>query len=233
MCRGSPRTRPARTRERRPIRARADAKTARGDAAAFRALTDLHLGKIMSFAYRILHDRSEAEDVAQETFLRLWKEAARYEPRARVSTWLHRIAHNLCIDRMRRTRERPTEDADEERTSQEPGGLLDPAKSSRPQSNSALAALPERQRTAITLVHYQGLSNIEAAEVLEVKVDALESLLARGRRTLERIYGPWNGKGLHREGRHQRQGRRRAFARGDRRIRREQRPLARARASSS
>lgn len=169
-------------------------KTARGDAAAFRALTDLHLGKIMSFAYRILHDRSEAEDVAQETFLRLWREAARYEPRARVSTWLHRIAHNLCIDRMRRTRERPTEDADEERTSQEPGGLLD-RKELATAVEQALAALPERQRTAITLVHYQGLSNIEAAEVLEVRVDALESLLARGRRTLRE-----NLKALEREG---------------------------------
>jgi RNA polymerase sigma-70 factor, ECF subfamily len=161
-------------------------RTAKGDAAAFRTLSDVHLGKIMSFAYRLLHDRTEAEDVAQETFLRLWKDAARYEPRARVGTWLHRIAHNLCIDRLRKRRERPTENMDEERVSQEPGGLLD-RKRVAGAVERALAALPERQRAAIALVHYQGLSNIEAAEVLGVGVEAVESLLARGRRSLREM----------------------------------------------
>ncbi len=158
-------------------------RTAKGDAAAFRALADAHLGRIMNFAYRMLHDRTEAEDVAQETFLRLWKDAARYEPKARVTTWLHRIAHNLCVDRLRGRREEPKDDLDEERSSAEPGGLLD-RKRLAIDVGKALAELPERQRTAITLVHYQGLTNIEAASILEVGVDALESLLARGRRSL-------------------------------------------------
>jgi RNA polymerase sigma-70 factor (ECF subfamily) len=158
-------------------------RVAQGDAAAFRILADAHIGKIMNFAYRVLHDRTEAEDVAQETFLRLWKEAARYEPRARVTTWLHRIAHNLSIDRLRAKREHPSDELDEERTSVEPGGLLD-RKELATEVDRALAELPERQRTAIALVHYQGLTNVEAAGVLEVGVDALESLLARGRRTL-------------------------------------------------
>src|SRR3954447_20446659 len=151
-------------------------RTARGDAAAFRALADLHLKKIMNFAYRLLHDRSEAEDIAQETFLRLWKDAGRYEPKARVITWLHRIAHNLCIDRLRARREKPTDRADDERTSEEPGGLLD-RKRLASAVETALATLPERQRVAITLVHYQGLSNTEAALVLDVGVEAVESLL--------------------------------------------------------
>src|SRR5258706_3562007 len=129
-------------------------RVARGDARAFRALADDHLGKIMNFAYRLLHDRSEAEDVAQETFLRLWKEAARYEPRARVTTWLHRIAHNLCIDRLRSRREQPTGEFDEERTSVEPAGLLD-RKRLAMEIDRALASLPERQRAAIALVSYQ------------------------------------------------------------------------------
>jgi RNA polymerase sigma-70 factor (ECF subfamily) len=158
-------------------------RTARGDAVAFRALADAHLPKIMNFAYRILHDRSDAEDVAQETFLRMWKDAPRYRPTARLTTWLHRIAHNLCIDRLRKRRERPTDRLDEERSSTEPGGLLD-RKRVAVDVGRALSELPERQRVAITLIHYQGLSNVEAAEVLEVGVDALESLLARGRRSL-------------------------------------------------
>jgi RNA polymerase sigma-70 factor (ECF subfamily) len=158
-------------------------RTANGDPAAFRALADAHLTKIMNFSYRLLHDKSDAEDVAQETFLRLWKDAARYEPRARVTTWLHRIAHNLCIDRLRGRREQPSETLDEERTSLEPGGLLD-RKQVAGAVEKALAELPERQRAAITLVHYQGLGNIEAAEVLDIGVEALESLLARGRRSL-------------------------------------------------
>jgi RNA polymerase sigma-70 factor, ECF subfamily len=159
-------------------------RTASGDAAAFRALADLHLSKIMNFAYRMLHDRAEAEDVAQESFLRLWKEAGRFEGKAKVSTWLHTVAHNLCIDRLRRRREKPMPEAiDEARSSNEPGGLLD-RKRTAAVVEEALAQLPERQRAAITLVHYQGLGNIEAAEVLGVEVEAIESLLARGRRAL-------------------------------------------------
>ncbi|HKQ69580.1 MAG TPA: sigma-70 family RNA polymerase sigma factor [Polyangiaceae bacterium] len=158
-------------------------RTGEGDAVAFRKLTDLHLTKIVNFAYRLLRSRTEAEDVAQETFLRLWKDASRYQGKAKVSTWLHRIAHNLCIDRLRRKGEQPTDAADEERASQEPGGLLE-RKRVAGAVEQALAELPERQRAAITLVHYQGLSSAEACEVLEVSVEALESLLSRARRAL-------------------------------------------------
>jgi RNA polymerase sigma factor (sigma-70 family) len=169
-------------------------RTAKGDAAAFRTLADSHLRKIMNFAYRLLNDRTEAEDVAQETFLRLWKEAGRFEPRARVGTWLHRIAHNLCVDRLRLRREKPSDHLDEERASQEPGGLLD-RKITASTVERALAALPERQRAAITLVHYQELGNVEAAEVMGVGVEALESLLARGRRTLRETLADLQSEG--------------------------------------
>jgi RNA polymerase sigma-70 factor (ECF subfamily) len=159
-------------------------RTAKGDPAAFRILSDLHLSKIMNFAYRLLHDRAEAEDVAQETFLRLWKDAGRYEAKAKVTTWLHRIAHNLCIDRLRARRESTSPEAiDQARSSVEPGGLLD-RKETATAVERALARLPERQRAAIALVHYQGLGNQEAAEVLGIGVEAVESLLSRGRRAL-------------------------------------------------
>jgi RNA polymerase sigma-70 factor (ECF subfamily) len=173
-------------------------RTAKGDQVAFRALADAHLAKIMNYAYRLLHDRTEAEDVAQETFLRVWKDAGRFEPKARVTTWLHRIAHNLCIDRLRGRREQPSDELDEERTSQEPGALLD-RKRVAIEVNEALASLPERQRAAITLVHFQGLSNVEAAEVLDVNVDALESLLARGRRSLREKLRQTEGQEVDRE----------------------------------
>jgi RNA polymerase sigma-70 factor, ECF subfamily len=194
-CRGTA----ERTREREPVSNIDDElelmrRTAKGDAAAFRVLSEAHLGKIMNFAYRMLHHRTDAEDIAQETFLRLWKDAGRYEPKARVGTWLHRIAHNLCVDRLRTRRERPSENMDEERASQEPGGLLDRKRVAHA-VEEALAALPERQRAAIALVHYQELSNIEAAEVLGVGVEAVESLLARGRRSLRETLEELRPKG--------------------------------------
>jgi RNA polymerase sigma-70 factor (ECF subfamily) len=127
----------------------------------------------------------EAEDVAQETFLRAWKQAPMWkEGSARFDTWLHRVALNLCYDRLRRRREQPTAEPPEQT---DPGaapdrGLL--AADVGRRVAAALEALPERQREAVVLCHYQELGNIEAAGVMEVSVEALESLLARGRRSL-------------------------------------------------
>lgn len=155
-----------------------------GDPAAFRALSDRHLGRVHGLATRLLGDRSEAEDVVQECFLRAWRQAGRWEPKATVGTWLHRIAYNLCIDRIRARR--PTV----------PIEPLDPASDApspdqRIQDNDvarrvaiALRDLPERQRGAIALVHYQELPAREAANIMEISVEALESLLSRGRRAL-------------------------------------------------
>jgi len=155
-----------------------------GDAAACSVLVERHLPPIVAFAARMLADRAEAEDVAQETFLRLWRHAGAWRPRARLSTWLHRVAYNLCIDRLRRARPAPLDEAHDP-----PDPAPDAAAGLARQQTAAiiaaaLAALPERQRAAIALVHYQELGGSEAAEVLGVGVRALESLLARGRRTL-------------------------------------------------
>lgn len=159
-------------------------RIADGDERAFRALSDRFIGPISGFATRLLGNPTEGEDVAQETFLRVWKHAPRYSPDAAVSTWIYRIARNLCLDRLRRRR--PQSD----RISQLDGGaaphdlLADKQLSEAVQT--ALQALPERQQTALTLTHYQGLSQAEAALVLEVSVEALESLLARARRSLRK-----------------------------------------------
>lgn len=158
-----------------------------GDGRAAEALVRRHLPRMVGLARRMLSDVSDAEDVAQEVFLRVWREAPRWRPgAAKFETWMHRVALNLCYDRLRRRRET----ADPEAGVNVADGRPSPADTWLAQQraakvNAALAALPERQRAAIVLVHYQELTNIAAAEMLEVSVEALESLLARGRRALK------------------------------------------------
>ncbi|WP_293901564.1 RNA polymerase sigma factor [Phenylobacterium sp.] len=160
-------------------------RVATGDPAAVRALVARKLPRLLSLAGRILGDRQEAQDVAQEAFLRVWKQAPKWRPgAARFDTWLHRVALNLCYDRLRRRREVAYADPPE-RADEGPGpdrGLM--AADTGRRVGAALAALPDRQREAIVLCHYQELGNIEAAAVMGVSVEALESLLGRGRRAL-------------------------------------------------
>lgn len=160
------------------------ARVGAGDSVACRSLMDTHLGRIHGFAWRMLGDAGEAEDVVQEAFLRLWRQAGKWRAEARVGTWLHRVAHNLCVDRLRKRRGDPGE---------QPPDLADPAPGPAAERHRAqvarsveiaLARLPERQRAAIALVHYQELGNIEAADIMGVSVEAMESLLSRGRRGL-------------------------------------------------
>lgn len=167
------------------------AALADGDPNAGRALVDAHLSHVLAVARRMLGDQAEAEDVAQDTFMRAWKAAARWEPgRAKISTWLHRIAMNQCLDRIRKKKPEPLApdfdapsdrpDPEAELYQQQLAGRID----------SAIQALPERQRAAIVLSHYQHLTNKEASEVMDISVDALESLLSRGRRTLKQSLRP-------------------------------------------
>jgi RNA polymerase sigma-70 factor (ECF subfamily) len=156
-------------------------RVAEQDIAAYRELVDEYLPRIARFAERSLGNKAEAEDVAQETFLRLWTAAADFTPQARPSTWLYRIAHNLCVDRFRK-RGRETELSEASGTDR-PSGLY-ARKQTSEAVQKALDALPERQRAAIGLVHYEGLAAQEAASVLSISVEALESLLSRARRSL-------------------------------------------------
>jgi RNA polymerase sigma-70 factor, ECF subfamily len=158
---------------------------AQGDQQAYRQLMNRHLRGVHAFAYRMLGSRAEAEEVSQECFLRLWKHAGRYVARAKPSTWLYRIAHNLAIDRLRRRREGSHPDGLEEAAASERQSAVVHDRQVARVVELALQSLPERQRAAIGLVHYQGLSNAEAAEVLGIGVRALESLLARARRQLK------------------------------------------------
>jgi len=161
---------------------------AHGDRDAARALTDRHLPRAYRYALRVLGDRAEAEDVAQEAMLRLWQQAAHWRPgAAQVSTWVYRVTANLCTDRLRRRRSRGTVDLDA--AGDPPDGA--PGAEARMQAaaraaalEAALAALPDRQRQAVVLRHIEGLGNPEIAEVLGIGVEAVESLTARGKRAL-------------------------------------------------
>jgi len=153
-----------------------------GDGRAFRELVDTHGSSVLNFCQRMLGGRAEAEDATQETFLRAWNHASTWTPRAKIVTWLYRIAQNLCVDRLRRRREKLDDEADAP-TSMRPSLLLQ-RKRVAEAVTAALDELAPRQRVAVTLVHFQGLTNGEAAEAMDVAVDALESLLARGRKKL-------------------------------------------------
>ncbi|MCR9214057.1 MAG: RNA polymerase sigma factor [Proteobacteria bacterium] len=163
---------------------------AKGDPAASRKVADQHLDGSYRLAVRILGDPSMAEDIAQEAFLKLWKQAPNWQPKAQIRTWLHRVTHNLCIDYLRKQNRYSDEEVPE---------LADPApgpleaqeqRQLGDKVTEALQQLPPRQRIAISLVHFEDCGNIEAASVMDISVDALESLLARGRRSLKELLLP-------------------------------------------
>ena len=162
------------------------ARIGRGEPAAVREMVARKLPRLLSLAQRLLGQRGEAEDVAQEALVRVWKQAAHWRTgQARFDTWLHRVALNLCYDRLRGRRdEQPADDLHQ---------LTDPAPTPddtlqatqrSAQVSIALAALPARQREALVLQYYQELSNLEAAQLMGISIEALESLLVRARRGL-------------------------------------------------
>jgi len=161
------------------------ARIARSDSAAIREMVARKLPRLLALAARILGDRMEAEDVAQEAFLRTWRQAANWETgRARFDTWLYAVALNLCRDVLSRRRELYAAQLPEtaDLNSAPDRGLQD--RDNTRTVDSAVAMLPERQRKAVVLRYYEQLSNIEAAAVMGISVEALESLLARARRNL-------------------------------------------------
>lgn len=164
---------------------------ANGDRGAARALTVRLVPRMLGYATRLLGDRAEAEDVAQEAMLRLWRIAPDWrQGEARVTTWLYRVVTNLCTDRQRmrqRRRLSALEDAPdvEDGAPSAEAGLIEADRLAA--LNAALAQLPDRQREAVVLRHIEGLTNPEIAAVMDIGIEAVESLTARGKRALALI----------------------------------------------
>ena len=158
-----------------------------GSKAAMTELIARYYHRIKDFAFRHTGRRADAEDITQEAFIRVWSKAGQWQDRqVPPHSWLYRITYNLCVDELRKRK--PQTDVDEQ---------FDLHGDDSPESNvyqqqkdkllaAAFATLSEAQRTAIVLCNYQGFSNKDAAGVMDISVDALESLLARGRAKLRK-----------------------------------------------
>ena len=156
-----------------------------GDKDAARGLSNRLMPKALGLAIRMLNDQAEAEDVAQDAMMRLWRVAPDWrQGEAKVSTWLYRVVSNLCIDRLRK-RKTVDIDAIEEPADPKPSVEANMIAVERQQVIAhALQGLPERQRQAVVLRHIEGASNPEIAEIMDISVEAVESLTARGKRSL-------------------------------------------------
>jgi len=175
-------------------RARATGKTgerglmirvAAGDSHAFEQLVIRHTPMVHAIAWRMLGDATEAEDVVQETFVKLWVNARGWTPAGGgLGGWLRRISTNACLDRLRRPRFVSDEALPERADEAPPADMALDGERRRAAVAASIQALPDRQRAAIVLTYYEGVPNAEAASILGIGVKALESLLVRARQAL-------------------------------------------------
>lgn len=166
------------------------AALARGDVKAFSEIVDRHLPAVYRLSHRLLGDASEAEDVSQECFARLWQNAANWRPvGGGLPAWLHRVASNLCFDRLRHGKEIATSPLPE--ISDERPTPLQQAQSSElnQQITICLTRLSPRHRAALALSYFEGYSNVLAAQIMDMNLKAFESLLHRARQQMCRELG--------------------------------------------
>lgn len=161
------------------------ARYAAGDVHASVHLTERLLPLVYRLALRMLGDAAEAEDVAQEAMMRLWRVAPQWQSgKARVSTWLYRVAVNLCTDRLRRSTSVSLDEIEEPQDDSRSADDQMQDKTRLDALQLALGDLPERQRQAVILRHIEGLGNAEIGEIMDIGPRAVESLTARGKRAL-------------------------------------------------
>jgi len=173
------------------------ARVAKGDDEAFEILVTRHQTSILNLIYHFVGDRTQAKDLAQEVFLRVWQTAKSYEPKAKFTTWTYRIATNLCFNELKATRRRrwfpfyrseeDNENAVEDTYSDGSPTAEDLllAKERSRQISQVLQGLPDNQRMALVLKRYDDLSYEEIARILGCSVSAVESLLVRAKKALQ------------------------------------------------
>jgi RNA polymerase sigma-70 factor, ECF subfamily len=161
------------------------AATARGEQSAFAELLSRHYKPVYRVVWRMTGGHADTEDIAQEAFIKLWQNPGQVREAGALKGWLMRVASNAVIDRSRKLRPQPLDDVPEVADSRM--GQEDSLERSAAAHtiDSRIADLPDRQRLALTLVYYEGFSNIDAARVMETTVEAVESLLSRARRSLK------------------------------------------------
>jgi len=166
-----------------------------GEQFAYQTIVKQHLTSISHYAFRILGNQKDSEDITQETFLKLWINAEKWQPeKAKLSTWLHRIAHNLCIDYLRKHGSIQTlanieegEDSIENLRDWQESHEISETRTQQDQIlKNAINNLPENQRSALALCHYSGFSHKDAAAIMNVSVKALESAITRAKRSLRK-----------------------------------------------
>jgi RNA polymerase sigma-70 factor (ECF subfamily) len=174
------------------------ARIARGDEDAFEILVNRHQTSILNLIYQFIGDRTQAKDLAQEVFIRVWQAAKTYKPEAKFTTWIYRITANLCFNELKSARRKRWfsfnwSDEDGEHTLEET--LSDNAPSAEEillekersrQISDAIQSLPDNQRMALVLKRYDDLSYQEIAQIIGCSVSAVESLLVRAKRTLQK-----------------------------------------------
>ncbi len=160
-------------------------RIAANDQNAFRMLVERHIDRAYALALRILNNRADAEDIVQDTLLKVWLHRGRWEPgRAKFSTWLYRVVTNRCIDIRRMPRSEDIEQVPEV-PDEKPLPLADLQKTEvASMLETAMSRLPEQQRIALILSYNEGMGNGEIADVMQTTVQAVESLLKRGRQKL-------------------------------------------------
>ena len=173
------------------------ARIAKGDADAFELMVNRHQASVLNLVYRFIGDWTQAKDLAQEVFIRVWQAAKTYKPEAKFTTWIYRITANLCFNELKSARRKKWfsfnwSEEDGEHTFEET--LSDGAPSAEDillekersrQISDALQCLPENQRMALVLKRYDDLSYHEIAQIIGCSVSAVESLLFRAKRTLQ------------------------------------------------
>lgn len=164
-------------------------RVASGDGRAFGQLAERHSARVLSTAYSVVQSRADAEDICQEVFVRLWKQAPNWQDEAQLSTWLYRVAMNLALNHSQRVQQRMVTGSDEVMRRIGDAPAAPPPIESDPQLLQALGKLPENQRVAMSFRYFQDLSIKQIAQIMDSTPKAVESALGRAKLAMKKMLG--------------------------------------------